>query len=266
MNDNKHDEKDNINKQKDSITYTYCEDYSYIKNTFGEKLLQLRKEKGVNQNEMAKALGISRVALSYYERGERTADIEILIKAAKAFGVSPNYLLGEGARKVENDHLSLYNVFSENVANFLIGDHHRLDFLDAILSHKDMEQLSDLIYMTHYKPLVNEYEINYFSFMLSQLLYSIITDVGKEAYKFKALNVDDMKHLLNAIDEYKKLEKEHIKNLENPDTISTKGKLQNTTYDITKDKYDEDNWWALVENTTEKLDEIYTRIKSLLNK
>lgn len=70
-----------------------------VKNLFPERLRNLRTERGISQADMAGAINISRVSLSYYENGERTPDIGILSKIAKYFDVSYDYLLGESSCK-----------------------------------------------------------------------------------------------------------------------------------------------------------------------
>lgn len=61
---------------------------------FGERLKQLRTEKGLFQKELAKILGVSAGAIGMYENGKRTPDFEILNKIADYFNVSVDYLLG----------------------------------------------------------------------------------------------------------------------------------------------------------------------------
>lgn len=60
----------------------------------GKRLSELRKEKGMTQEELAKALNITRSALSLYEIGKRDPDSATLKKIADFFGVSIDYLLG----------------------------------------------------------------------------------------------------------------------------------------------------------------------------
>lgn len=48
----------------------------------------------MKQEECAEKIGISRAALSSYENGSRTMDIEILYKFSELFNVSTDYLLG----------------------------------------------------------------------------------------------------------------------------------------------------------------------------
>ena len=59
---------------------------------FKERLRNLRGEKSLQ--EVAYDLEISRATLGYYESGERKPDIEILLKIAKYYNVSCDYLLG----------------------------------------------------------------------------------------------------------------------------------------------------------------------------
>ncbi len=59
-----------------------------------ENLKLLRKEQGLTLDQLAMQLGLTRQVLSRYERGERQADYSTLIKIAKYFDVSVDYLLG----------------------------------------------------------------------------------------------------------------------------------------------------------------------------
>ena len=60
---------------------------------FNEKLQKLRKQKGVTQEELAKALFVSRTAVSKWESGRGVPNIESLKATAKFFGVTIDELL-----------------------------------------------------------------------------------------------------------------------------------------------------------------------------
>jgi len=57
------------------------------------KLLKLRKEKGLSQEQLANELGISRQAVSKWERAEASPDTDNLIALAKLYGISLDELL-----------------------------------------------------------------------------------------------------------------------------------------------------------------------------
>jgi len=62
-------------------------------NDFGKFLYVLRKEKGMTQAELAKALGVTNKAVSKWETGESMPDTSLLLPISKLFGVSVDELL-----------------------------------------------------------------------------------------------------------------------------------------------------------------------------
>lgn len=72
---------------------------------FGRRLSSLRTERGLSQEKLAQELGYSKSAISFYELGKRTADIEFLAAAAKYFNVSYDYLLGKSGNKTTDVEL-----------------------------------------------------------------------------------------------------------------------------------------------------------------
>jgi transcriptional regulator with XRE-family HTH domain len=62
----------------------------------GERITQLRKAKNWSQDELAKAIEASRVMIGKYERGDNMPSIEVIARLAKTFGVSVDFLIGEG--------------------------------------------------------------------------------------------------------------------------------------------------------------------------
>lgn len=59
-----------------------------------DRLSQLRKTKGVSLAALGTAVGINRITISRYEKGERKPKYEQLEKLAAYFGVSVPYLMG----------------------------------------------------------------------------------------------------------------------------------------------------------------------------
>ena len=62
----------------------------------GKQIIQLRKAKKWSQEDLAKQIKASRIMIGNYERGDNTPSMEVIIKIARAFDVSIDYLLGEG--------------------------------------------------------------------------------------------------------------------------------------------------------------------------
>ncbi len=56
-------------------------------------LRKIRLQKGYNQQKVAMDLAISREALSYYENGKRSPDLQMLLILSKYFNVSIDYLI-----------------------------------------------------------------------------------------------------------------------------------------------------------------------------
>ncbi|MBQ4104895.1 MAG: helix-turn-helix transcriptional regulator [Clostridia bacterium] len=60
----------------------------------GERLQELRKDKGMSQEELAKILGVSHYTVSSYECNRSDPDDSSKVVIAKLFDVSLDYLLG----------------------------------------------------------------------------------------------------------------------------------------------------------------------------
>ena len=72
---------------------------SLILEKFGERIRELRKERGITSYEMATKLGISRNTLTNWERGNKEPHaVEILEEMAEIFQVPLKYLLMEGEK------------------------------------------------------------------------------------------------------------------------------------------------------------------------
>ena len=60
---------------------------------FADKLIQLRKKSGWSQEELAEQMGVSRQSISKWEGAQSIPDLEKIIRLAKLFSVSTDYLL-----------------------------------------------------------------------------------------------------------------------------------------------------------------------------
>jgi len=86
---------------------------------YKSRLRELRKDKNVTQNEVAKYLKVSREAYSGYELGNRQMNYEILFLLADYYSVSIDYLLGRYetnpmlVNKNETHLIDLYRLLDE---------------------------------------------------------------------------------------------------------------------------------------------------------
>ena len=71
---------------------TYC--------SFGENLRKLRKGRGMTQSELGGKIGLSKAVISKYETGLGYPSFDVLIRIAKFFGVTTDYLLGVSGDKL----------------------------------------------------------------------------------------------------------------------------------------------------------------------
>lgn len=73
----------------------------------GVKIRQLRTQREISQAALAALLGVSKSVISSYETGVHLPPYDILIRIARIFGVSTDYLLGApGGRTVNVDGLT----------------------------------------------------------------------------------------------------------------------------------------------------------------
>ena len=62
--------------------------------TFGEKLKELRLDKGIGQIQLAKELGVGKSVISLWELNRCEPTLSNLIKIAQFFGVTIDFLAG----------------------------------------------------------------------------------------------------------------------------------------------------------------------------
>ncbi|MGN0549371.1 MAG: helix-turn-helix domain-containing protein [Acutalibacteraceae bacterium] len=77
--------------------------------SLGEKLLRLRKEMKMTQDDVAKVLGMSRTSFSKYENGNANPPLQVLRKIAAIYNVGLEYLIFD-----ENTSIRLNDSQSED--------------------------------------------------------------------------------------------------------------------------------------------------------
>lgn len=87
------------------------------------RLLQYRKQHNLSQEELAEKIGVSRQAVSKWERAEASPDIDNLIKIAELYGISLDELLkGEKSSADDTDQIeSDASYYKEDRVSFKNG-------------------------------------------------------------------------------------------------------------------------------------------------
>ena len=89
--------------------------------TFGEKLLKLRKENGMSQENLAEQLDTSRQAVSKWENGHGFPETEKLLMIGNVFNVSIDYLLKEEPELSNGENEQGYYASRETVEEYIIS-------------------------------------------------------------------------------------------------------------------------------------------------
>ena len=61
---------------------------------YGQRIKEIRKEKGLTQSQLAEMLSTTQSTVGKYEREEIQLTVDTIIKICKVFEVSADYLLG----------------------------------------------------------------------------------------------------------------------------------------------------------------------------
>ena len=73
--------------------------------TFGERLANLRKAKGLSQEQLAEVLDLTRQTISKWELDQSTPDLDYLVKLSDFFGVTTDHLIKGEQPEQGNDKI-----------------------------------------------------------------------------------------------------------------------------------------------------------------
>lgn len=105
------------------------------------RLKELREKKELFQSDVAKFLGISTPAYSYYEANKRNMPTETAIKLSKFFNVSVDYLLG-----VDTTNKRLLPVLGTVKAGYnYLAQENVIDYIDPSMNITDPENYFGLV-------------------------------------------------------------------------------------------------------------------------
>ena len=84
--------------------------------TIGERLLKLRKERNLSQEELANVLDVSRQTISKWETDQTTPDFDKIIPLCEYFGITSDELLSGKKDIIEANEDSKKSKFARNLA------------------------------------------------------------------------------------------------------------------------------------------------------
>lgn len=87
----------------------------------GKRLKELRKAKGLNQQELGDLINVTKVSICCYEKGTRTPNLDTFQDLTNVFNVSADYLLGNDikANMVKENEETQTIIIPREAANFL---------------------------------------------------------------------------------------------------------------------------------------------------
>jgi transcriptional regulator with XRE-family HTH domain len=117
------------------VNYKNCLQFKGVEmdnKKFGEYIVLLRNEKGLEQQELAKMLRVTKKAVSKWERGQRFPDIQLVESLASALGVSIIEIM-------KSEKIDDQNILSQDVSEAIT------DIIDVASLQKQKEIRNVLI-------------------------------------------------------------------------------------------------------------------------
>lgn len=150
----------------------------YVTELFAKRLKELRETAGLTQAQLASELKVSRGAISYYEKGERTPDIEFLDSLAMYFDIPLDFAMGY-TDNIKEEYRDMYEFYglTDEACDELDSNPEIGRLISAILSHKDfyaLESIFEGVIENHKSFDVSQ--MGYISFLISDSLTKIIFD------------------------------------------------------------------------------------------
>ena len=106
---------------------------------FSQRLADVRKKQKMTQSEVAEKLNVSFQAVSLWERGETTPEIEKLTEIADLYGVSVDWLLrGKEEPKIVMD-------FEESLSDRLFNEDRMYTYVKTYATMKDLTQTVEVL-------------------------------------------------------------------------------------------------------------------------
>ena len=108
--------------------------------TFGDRLRELRRERGMQQRELGELYNLSSSAIGSYERNLREPTLELLLQLSEYVGVSVDYLLCRTEERLTAKEYKEKD--SYELAEFMSG--HTITVGGVVVSPADKRRICDM--------------------------------------------------------------------------------------------------------------------------
>lgn len=150
----------------------------------GSRIMQLRYARGESQEDVANGIGESRETVRNWEVGTRKLKAESIIKLARYFDVSSDYLLGLSDVKAANADTQAvceYTGLSEAALQIWQG-------IDAVMIPRARETINTLLESPHYHELLADlstyfWAISYESRSGNEVISHAVTESSLQLYQ-----------------------------------------------------------------------------------
>lgn len=105
--------------------------------SFGKKIAYLRTNREISQNSLAKVLNVSRPTISLYETDDREPTKDTLLKIAKYFKVSVDYLIDDDCPINYNESVKYYETKFGPLDSLVEEDIQHIKTLIELLNKKN---------------------------------------------------------------------------------------------------------------------------------
>lgn len=156
--------------------------------TIGAKVAKNRTEKGITQESLAEAVGISTSYISLIENDQKKPSYSLLIKFANFFDVSIDYFFGADTTETKDPSIK----FIENAFKFIDKDKRQniISYLFQICGVKKYEKIPFLTTPADYaKYIIKNYHDGIFPVDPKQILLKLGVDIviSSEKYEYEAV-------------------------------------------------------------------------------
>ena len=109
----------------------------------GKRVKELRIEKGLSQQELGSAIGVTKVSICGYENGTRLPNLEKLVKLADALETTTDFLLGREIPVMNEENKTYIGSISYEDVCFILELRHFPNLYNKLL--KDVKRSASII-------------------------------------------------------------------------------------------------------------------------